>query len=100
MMAQEIWQPVSKVPEVVRERPKAEEPEEAAFASVNGGRSMFDVLQEEPERARKFGGAMRWYVNLRQCLVCCNDSILYVNEKTMPTLLSHVLEVGRSFQCL
>ena len=64
-MAQEIWEPASKVAEVVRERPKAEEPEEAAFASVNGEGSMFDVLQEEPERARKFGGAMRWYVNLR-----------------------------------
>lgn len=43
MMAQETWQPASKVAAVVRERPKAEEPEEAAFASVNGGRSMFDV---------------------------------------------------------
>ena len=64
-MAQEIWERAYKVAEVVRERLKAEEPEEAAFASVNGGRSMFDVLQEEPEWARKFRGAMRWYVNLR-----------------------------------
>ena len=96
MMNQEIWQPTLRVVEAVRESPEAEEPEKAAFASVNGGRSMWDVLREEPERARRFGASMRWYVNL----VRCTDPIPRESDTVIPVALHNALEVGRCFDDL
>ncbi|KAH0524391.1 hypothetical protein TsFJ059_006914 [Trichoderma semiorbis] len=40
----------------------AGEPDQSAFSLQNGGRSLFKVLAEEPERANRFDGAMKYCV--------------------------------------
>lgn len=42
--------------------PDAGDPEQSAFSMENGGRSLFTVLGEEPERGRRFNLAMKYCV--------------------------------------
>ena len=43
----------------------AGEPDQSAFSMYNGGRSLFTVLAEEPERAHRFDAAMKYCVEDR-----------------------------------
>lgn len=43
----------------------AREPHQTAFSLWNGGRSLYTVLAEEPERARRFDSAMKCYAEDR-----------------------------------
>jgi ubiquinone/menaquinone biosynthesis C-methylase UbiE len=40
----------------------AGDPDQSAFSLSNGGRSLFTVLAEEPERAHRFDSAMKYFV--------------------------------------
>lgn len=62
MMARETWQVSTRAVDAIRMHPDCQEPSEAAFALVNRpGVPMFEFLAEHPQRARRFGGAMRYY---------------------------------------
>ncbi|CAF9943820.1 MAG: hypothetical protein ALECFALPRED_001439 [Alectoria fallacina] len=62
MMVKEIWHPSTRVIDAVRQFHDSDEPTEAPFTLVNEpGVGMFEFLTKHPERARKFGGAMKWY---------------------------------------
>lgn len=64
MMAKEIWQPELKVTDTVMRFGDSGEPTEAPFTLVyEPGVAMFDYLAKHPERAKNFGGAMKWYGN-------------------------------------
>lgn len=62
MMSQETWPIGTKTVDAVKRFPKREEPSEAAFTLINKpGESIFAHLAQHPDRARRFGGAMRYY---------------------------------------
>ena len=62
MMVKEIWQSSARVVDAVRLFHDSDEPTEAPFTLADEpGVGMFDVLAKHPDRARKFGGAMRWF---------------------------------------
>ncbi|KAL6716690.1 hypothetical protein ACLMJK_006258 [Lecanora helva] len=68
MMAQESWRPSTRVTDAIKKYPECQEPNEAAFALVNEpGVSMFDFLARQPQRARYFDRAMRYYASLENC---------------------------------
>lgn len=62
MMAKEIWQPSTRVIDAVRQFHDSDEPTEAPFTLANEpGVGMFDFLAKHPQRARRFGCAMKWF---------------------------------------
>lgn len=62
MMVKEIWQPSTRVIDAVRQFHDSDEPTEAPFTLANEpGVGMFEFMAKHPERARKFGGAMKWF---------------------------------------
>ena len=65
MMAQETWPCSLRVLDAVEKHPECQEPNEAAYGLVNEpGVSMFDFLARQPQRLRRFVGAMRYYSSL------------------------------------
>ncbi len=58
----ETWRVAGKAHEAIAKFCGSEEPGDTAFGLVNEpGVSMFEYLSRHPERARRFGGAMRYY---------------------------------------
>ena len=66
MMAKEIWPSTTRVTDVVRQFGDSDEPTEAPYTLVNEpGVGMWEHLAKHPERAKKFGGAMKFFGTLK-----------------------------------
>ena len=62
MMAQDIWKPCTRLVDAIKEHPECEEASKAAFTlAYEPGVPMFSYVAKHPERARRFGGAMRYF---------------------------------------
>ena len=62
MMLRETWQASARTLDAVKRYPGSSEPGDTAFSLINKpGVPMFEYLANHPERARRFGGAMRYY---------------------------------------
>ena len=62
MMAKETWRCATRVTDAVKQFGDSGEPTETAFALANEpGVGMFEHLAKHPERAKRFGSAMKWF---------------------------------------
>lgn len=62
MVAKESWQSAMRVTDAVRQFGDSGEPTEAPYTLANEpGVGMFEHLAKHPERARRFGSAMKWF---------------------------------------
>ena len=62
VMLLETWRVSAKTLDAVKRYPESSEPGDTAFSLINApGVSMFEYLVRHPERARPFGGAMRYH---------------------------------------
>ena len=62
MTAKEIWPGATRVTDAVRQFGDSGEPTEAPYTLINEpGVTMWEYLAKHPERAKKFGGAMKFF---------------------------------------
>ena len=73
----------------------AGEPDQSAFSLCNGGRSLFTVLAEEPERARRFDSAMKYCVEDKDFSFF--DIVKAFDWSKLDTLGSRLVDLGGGY---
>ncbi|KAK7995206.1 s-adenosyl-l-methionine-dependent methyltransferase [Apiospora arundinis] len=59
----DLWQGAAHTCEAIAKYPGSQEPNETGFALANGSdKSVYEIFAENPERARRFGNAMRAFL--------------------------------------
>ncbi|KAI0554399.1 sterigmatocystin 8-O-methyltransferase [Xylaria curta] len=64
---EESWPASTKMIDALQKWPGTQEPSQTGFALANGsGRSIYQVLESDPERATRFGNGMKAYMLMQQ----------------------------------